>query len=244
MWIYFLVVGIGSVGYYFLIRNHTGRWNSTFAGFWLLSGGVHLSLFFAYPKFPESVHIGIGVLTLAGWGLFAWIESLILCTAKKARDFSGEAAYVIILGAQVRGSQITKSLKQRLDRAYEYLTEHPEAIAIVSGGQGKDEAVTEAFAMAEYLKSLGIAEKRILKEEQSETTWENLKFSAGLIGSLEQKTAVVTNDFHLYRALLIGRQIGYRDLNGIAAISDPVLKLNYLVREFAAVLLTKVKSML
>lgn len=98
--------------------------------------------------------------------------------------------------------------------------------------------------MAEYLKSLGIAEERILKEEQSETTWENLKFSAGLIGSLEQKTAVVTNDFHLYRALLIGRQIGYRDLNGIAAISDPVLKLNYLVREFAAVLLTKVKSML
>ena len=147
MWIYFLVVGIGSVGYYFLIRNHTGRWNSTFAGFWLLSGGVHLSLFFAYPKFPESVHIGIGVLTLAGWGLFAWIESLILCTAKKACDFSGEAAYVIILGAQVRGSQITKSLKQRLDRAYEYLTEHPEAIAIVSGGQGKDEAVTEVIAM-------------------------------------------------------------------------------------------------
>ena len=190
------------------------------------------------------MHIGIGVLTLAGWGLFAWIESLILCTAKKACDFSGEAAYVIILGAQVRGSQITKSLKQRLDRAYEYLTEHPEAIAIVSGGQGKDEAVTEAFAMAEYLKSLGIAEERILKEEQSETTWENLKFSAGLIGSLEQKTAVVTNDFHLYRALLIGWQIGYRDLNGIAATSDPVLKLKYLVREFAAVLLTKVKSML
>ena len=62
------------------------------------------------------------------------------------------------------------------------------------------EVVTEAFAMAEYLKSLGIAEERILKEEQSETTWENLKFSAGLIGSLEQKTAVVTNDFHLYRA--------------------------------------------
>lgn len=244
MQIYFLVVGLSSVGYYFLIRNHTGRWNSTFAGFWLLSGIVHLSLFLVYPKFPESVHIGIGVLTLAGWGMFAGIESLILHTARKARDFSGEAAYVIILGAQVRGSQITKSLKQRLDRAYEYLTEHPEAIAIVSGGQGKDEAVTEAFAMAEYLKSRGIAEERILKEEQSATTWENLKFSSGLIGSLEQKTAVVTNDFHLYRALLIGRQIGYMDLNGIAAASHPVLKLNYLVREFAAVLLTKVKSML
>lgn len=244
MQIYFLGVGIGSVGYYFLIRNYTGRWNSTFAGFWLLFGCAHLGAFFVYPKLPEIVCIGVDVALLVGWGIFAATEFVILRTAKKTRNFSDEVAYLIVLGAQVRGRKITNSLKRRLDRTYQYLTEHPETTVIVSGGQGKDEAVTEAFAMAEYLKSLGIVEKRIIREEQSATTWENLKFSTRFIGSLEQRTAVVTNDFHLYRALLIGRQIGYTNLVGIAATSNPVLKLNYLVREFAAVLLTKVKSML
>ncbi len=199
---------------------------------------------FAYPKLMEGVRVGVDAAVFLFWLLFVLTEGQILRTAKRAEHFSEKVEYLIILGAQVRGKKITNSLKRRLDRAYEYLKENPKTTVIVSGGRGADESVTEAFAMAEYLKSFGVGEEQIKKEEQSTTTWENLKFSAHLTGGLDRKTAVVTNDFHLYRALRIGKQLGYTKLFGIAATSDPILKLNYMVREFAAVLLTKVKSML
>lgn len=241
---YFLIAGIGSLFYYLLIHRYTGRWNSTFSTVWLFAGCIHLGFCFAYPHMPGPVCSVIDGLVLCVWLSFLILESRILCTAQRAKNFSEDVDYLIILGAQVRGEKITDSLKRRLDRAYLYLCRHPETIVIVSGGQGKDEAVTEAFAMAKYLKTLGIDSERIIREEQSSTTWENLKFSAELIGSFCEKTAVVTNDFHLYRALLIGKNLGYTKLYGMAATSNPVLKLNYMTREFAAVLLTKVKSML
>ena len=62
--------------------------------------------------------------------------------------------WIIVLGAQVRGRKITDSLKRRLDCASEYLKEHPEVHVIVSGGQGKDEEVTEAYAMARYIEGV------------------------------------------------------------------------------------------
>ena len=135
-------------------------------------------------------------------------------------------------------------LMRRLDAAYQYLTDHPETIVIVSGGQGKGELVTEADAMAENLMQRGIATERILREDRSVSTRENLIFSGKYIGDLTQPVALVTNSFHVYRSLLIGRQVGYMHLEGIAATSNPVLLLNYMVREFFAVLLTKMKSML
>ena len=126
----------------------------------------------------------------------------------------------------------------------EYLTEYPGTIAIVSGGQGKGEAISEADAMAENLTARGIAPERIRRENRSTSTWENLKFSAEYIGDITQPAALVTNDFHVFRSLMLGRQAGYTCLEGIAATSNPVLFINYMVREFFAVLLTKIKSMI
>lgn len=89
--------------------------------------------------------------------------------------------WIIVLGAQVRGRKITDSLKRRLDCALAYLTEHPDVHVIVSGGQGKGEEVTEAYAMAQYLENAGIDSGRIVQEDASVNTLENLKFSGKLI---------------------------------------------------------------
>ena len=97
--------------------------------------------------------------------------------------------------------------------------------------------------MAEYLTERGISASRILKEEQSTSTLENLRYSMGYMEP-DARAAVVTNDFHLYRALLLGRHLGYRNLTGIAAASNPVLFLNYLVREILAVFSVYVRLML
>ena len=84
-----------------------------------------------------------------------------------------------------------------------YLEQYPETKAVVSGGQGKGEDITEAEAMAVYLEQQGIDRNRISQEDSSTSTWENMKNSGRMIGDLEQPAAVVTNNFHLYRALLI-----------------------------------------
>lgn len=80
--------------------------------------------------------------------------------------------FVVVLGAQVHGSEPSLTLKKRLERAYEYMTEHPEATVFVSGGQGPDETQTEASVMAAYLERKGIAPERIVQETQARDTRE------------------------------------------------------------------------
>ena len=88
-----------------------------------------------------------------------------------------ELSTIIILGACVKGKKITGALQKRLDKGVEYLLAHDNTKVIVSGGQGKGEEVTEAFAMKSYLVDKGIDEKRIIMEEKSRSTEENLKYS-------------------------------------------------------------------
>lgn len=230
--IYFLVMGAGSILYYCVTVIYTRRWNSTFSWFWAVCGGAHLAAYVLYPALCVQVRIFMPAALLVCWITAFIIGAKIVC-AMRRRDVK-EADYVIVLGAQVRGTKITNSLMRRLECAYSYLVEHPGTKAVVSGGQGKGEAVTEAQAMAEYLTERGISASRIIKEEQSVSTLENLRFSMRYM-ELDAKAAVVTNDFHLYRALLLGKHLGYRNLTGIAATSNPVLFLNYLVREILAV---------
>ncbi len=100
--------------------------------------------------------------------------------------------WIIVLGAQVRGRKITDSLKRRLDCASEYLKEHPDVHVIVSGGQGKDEEVTEAYAMARYLECEGLDRRRIVQEDVSVNTLENLKFSRNLIADVDTPVGIVS----------------------------------------------------
>ena len=142
--------------------------------------------------------------------------------------------FIIILGAQVRGTTVTQSLKRRLDRAYAYMEENPACIAILTGGQGKGEDITEAEAMYRYLTGLGVEKDRLIREKTSTSTWENLKNSQAFVQELSRPVGIVTNSFHIYRATYIAKQQGYAQPQGIPASSNAVLLPNYLVREFFA----------
>ena len=232
MKIYFLCAGILGILYYLILAFYSKRWNSTFTGFWLAAGGAHVLLGCVPLSFDmKKVFI---ILLLFGWGTFFLVESFILRAMRNS--YKGHAAYLIVLGAQVRGRKITDSLLRRLDAAIPYLLQHMETTVIVSGGQGPGEDITEAEAMAEYLETQGISRERIIKEEKSTSTRENLRYSRQFLKSPEEPVCIVTNDFHLYRALITGSQEGYKNLSGIAATSNPIFQLNYLVREFFAVL--------
>jgi len=117
---------------------------------------------------------------------------------------------VVVLGAQVRKSGPSLVLRYRLDKAIEYLDENPNTICIVSGGKGPNEPFPEAQGMADYLKEHGIDEQRILEEPDSKTTEENIVNSKKLISDDNASVGVITNNFHMFRALQIAHKYGGR----------------------------------
>lgn len=173
-----------------------------------------------------------GCIFLCIFGVFFLvIEGLILSHFHDSGENNPE--YLIVLGAQMRASGPSKVLRCRLDRAARYLTENPDTICIVSGGQGKNEPCTEAEGMAEYLIAQGISKDRILLEPDSKTTAENLRNSRHLLPE-GASVGIVTNNFHLFRALQTAKKEGFSNVSGIAADSSLLYLPNNLLREFLA----------
>ena len=106
--------------------------------------------------------------------------------------------------------------------------------AILSGGQGDDEEISEAVCMRNYLTAAGVEEDRLILEDRSTSTRENLLFSDQLTGCGSARCGIISNDFHICRVLKLARQAGYRDCYGIPAEGDPVMELHYIVRESVA----------
>ncbi len=133
-------------------------------------------------------------------------------------SFSEDA--VIVLGAGIRGEVPSKSLAARLDAAAEYYFDNPDALIVVSGGQGKDEAITEALAMERYLVAKGVPRASIVKEERSTSTAENFEFSKEMLEKIfdgEYRIAFSTSDYHIFRAGLIAKDAGIDDAAHIGA---------------------------
>ena len=132
--------------------------------------------------------------------------------ARAASNAPDGAATLVVLGCQVIGKSPSLMLGERLNAAYNYLIENPEARCIVSGGQGADEQISEAECMFNYLVSKGISPDRIYKEDQSTSTKENLLFSQQIIEKygLNRNIAIATNEFHEYRAGLIANELGIK----------------------------------
>jgi len=135
---------------------------------------------------------------------------LFLMIVPRKSDFD----YVIIHGAGlIDGEIVSKLLSDRIDKAIDVYNKDPSpTILVPSGGQGPDEKVSEAEAMSVYMKEHGVPEKDILPEDQSGTTYENLKNSKALIErhSGRKYTALVTSNYHVYRALRYCRQMGFK----------------------------------
>ncbi|WP_207695423.1 YdcF family protein [Enterococcus sp. DIV0212c] len=144
---------------------------------------------------------------------------------------------VLILGAQVKGSSKENAypstvLKERLDAAIPYLKEHPNATAIVCGGQGSDEPDSEANVMAEYLRVNGISQKQILTEDTSTRTKENIQ-NAQKKQTLGN-TVIITSDFHMYRSKLLAKRLGISKISGLPSVSKSSAKFKTYVREICA----------
>ncbi len=168
---------------------------------------------------------------------FACIQGVIVAHSY-SEPYDGDL--LIVLGAGLYGSQPSASLISRLQMARDYLECHPQAVAILSGGQGPGEDISEAEAMRRYLVQSGIANDRLLLESRSTNTRENLLYSRELLTNEEHTTqvslAIVTNDFHQYRAQALARQLNLQTFALAAPTPDvPGLEMNCYIREYFAV---------
>lgn len=195
----------------------------------------------AYSKKSEKtakrIKIVLSTLLCVGLAYFIAVEIPIISSART--DKNPEAPYLIVLGAGVDGTVPSVSLSNRLSAALDYLETYPETIVVVSGGQGVGEEISEAECMRTWLIKNGISAQRILKEDKSSSTEENIANSLEIIsengGDITGKIAIVSSEYHLYRAKYMAREQKAVPVGVAAHTSYPALMINYFIREAFAV---------
>ncbi len=147
---------------------------------------------------------------------------------------------VLVLGCQVRGETPSSMLHYRTLKAVELLQEFPDAVCVVSGGQGRGEAITEAEAMRRILVANGISEERIFLEDTSTSTAENFRNSKTIMDKLgiTEGVAVVTSEYHQYRASLYAKRSGLNDTGHYSAYTSRYMLLNCWLREWGGLAAT------
>jgi uncharacterized SAM-binding protein YcdF (DUF218 family) len=215
-----------------IIRVNIWQKISAFCGFMTIVGSVLLTIFFGasinnaigfalgsaffilgtcYRFMPRWLQLSCKS-AIGGMALF-FLLTLGLMLKEGTRDTATfEEDAIIILGSGIRGTHVPVMLQRRLEQAREYLRRNPHADVIVAGGQGYGEDIAEALAMQHALVSLGVNADQILLEDQSRNTYENLANSKKILDARfhgrPYRVAMVTSDFHMFRALGVARIYG------------------------------------
>ena len=178
-----LVLGLVMLVYYIVSGIFAG-FRISLLGIWAI-GGVFCLLCAAltarYGRLPLP-----GWLFRTGCVLLAFVASLSLVI--EAGVVSGMGAkgedgldYIVVLGAHLRGDRPSNALLWRIDAAEDYLRANPDTRAVLSGGQGADELISEAQCMYNVLTARGIDGARLLLEDRSRDTNENIRNSLALM---------------------------------------------------------------
>lgn len=209
---------------------------------------IGLVLFYSFfpalgMKYPHFTAVTLRVVTVClalGLTVCAVTEGFVLGASRGSSEAEiAQCDYLVVLGAKVRPDGPSVSLWDRIYAAADFLKAHPDMTAVVSGGQGPDEVQTEADCMKENLIALGIAPERILTEDRAESTAQNIRFSLDLLeaktGSRPVRLAVLSSEYHLFRAGLYTRAEGAQFVGVPARTSRIAQLINHCMREVAGV---------
>lgn len=200
---------------------------------WPITGAIGKEPFFLvmYIVIEESAMYLLFVMTM-----YVVSAVLNLIHLGKRKNFD----YIVVLGSGVIGRRVTPLLANRIEKGVELLDKNPCAKIIMSGGQGEGEDIAEGEAMAQYAIEHGVEPDKIIIENKSRNTSENLIFSAKLMERGTRKIAIVTTSYHVFRALILARQEKIKCV-GYGAKTKWYFTLNALIREFMGYLSVKWK---
>lgn len=150
---------------------------------------------------------------------------------------------VIVLGCKVKGDRPSLALLKRTDAAYRFLLSNPSSVAILSGGQGRGENLSEALCMQQLLYDRGIAKDRLILEDKSTSTDENIRFSLAIMEELgmEREVAIATSEYHQKRARLICSRYGIK-ASSVSSKTKWNLLPTFLIREIFALIKENIKD--
>lgn len=235
--IVFVLLSLFCFGYCALIFSIQS--GSNFYIIWAIGGLFFVGLavmahFDMWTRMPARLRHTAAIILIACVMLFLIVEGCII----SAFGSKGEPNldYIIVLGAQVKENGPSAALKFRLDEAYDYLVANENTICIVSGGQGYNEPYSEAQGMYDYLTERGIDGERIIMEDKSTDTSENIAYSAVFLDRENDRVGIVTNNFHVFRSVHLAKHQGIKHVCGIAADSNVIFQLNNMVREFFGII--------
>ena len=239
-----LALGIAMIAYY-LALGFAIRFGQSMQFLWLV-GGVVLIARFAFwtwadraGKLPASPLL-LPLRALLALAIVVFLICEIIILAPGMQEPPEGLDYIVVLGAWVNGTKPSGSLRNRIQVAKEYLESNPDTIAVLSGGQGSDEEISEAQCMWNNLTAMGIDPARLIMEDQSSDTVENLRFSRALIPE-GASVGLVTNNFHIFRALAIARKQEW-EVAPVPVATTYLSLPHYLMREFIGVVYHSLKG--
>ena len=191
-----------------------------------------------YPVIGNNKTFRIMVSVIAGLAAVLLVAAVIISVLmiKAAGTSDGNSSTVIVLGCRVKGDVPSLMLSRRINAAYEYLEKNPGTICIASGGQGGDELISEAECIKNVLVERGISPDRIIMEDKSTSTDENIRFSLQKMeeNGISGEAVIITNDFHQLRAKMICQKYGL-EVSAVSAETSLYLLPTYWVREWFGV---------
>ncbi len=198
-----------------------------------------------FPGYPKEQHLwwrilrGVSAGALALAMVVGGVLSFLIFRAGRLNPppQDGQPATVVVLGCLVKENGPSLTLQYRMDAALEYLKENPAAVVVTSGGQGKEEPVSEAQAIADYLIANGIEPGRIYTEDQSADTQQNIAFSGEIIRreGLPERLVIATDAYHQLRARIYAGTQGFDQVYAQSGKSPWGLVPSYGVREMLAI---------
>ena len=241
-----LLLGIAMIAYYLALGIFV-RFGQSLQYLWLLGGVLCIARYLYWRhvdksgKYPRRRRLlrALRLLFCLALAFFLTVEGVILCGGMMEAEQGLD--YIVVLGARVNGTVPSGSLRNRIQVGTEYLQDNPGTIAVLSGGQGSDEEISEAQCMYENMLAAGIDSARLILEEQSTDTAANLRNSRALIPE-GASVGLVTNNFHIFRALALARNQGWEDVHGIPVATTLFSLPHYLMREFVGVVYETVRG--
>lgn len=257
-------IGLLSLGYYVALKAINFSFIPSFSECWLLLSAVLFTAFVFARKcnakakyiFLEPCKKWIRNFVKVALSVCAFITvvNLIFILTPTSSKKEVETDYLILLGGGInQDGTLAATPRKRLERAAEYLKEHPKTKIIVTGGKGRFAPCAEAPVLAKNLVKLGVDSGRILEEDKALDTIQNFSYSVDLIANrenvsieevLKEPVTVVTSGFHLRRAMRLAKRMGFENIQGVAAKTPAVYVANCYCREICSYIKLNLRIML